>query len=209
MQINNCNPRQRILCGFAATLSFLVSFSTYAQTCPGAHTFVAQQYPVSPGGGATVDVLRVGEPAGEVSVQYFTQDITARAGVDYTPVSGTVTFGPNDVARAINIPVFTRSTGPKTFYLILQGNGTQPPITNAVVTINADCQPGPVYWHNNSNLTQYLTTTPRCFAMAPAGNGGDRITVNSSSPVATGTGTFDCGVLGWGIGLNRFGNTCQ
>jgi hypothetical protein len=43
--------------------------------------------------------------AGEVSVDYKTTDGTAKAGSDYTETSGTLTFAPGQLSRAITIPI--------------------------------------------------------------------------------------------------------
>jgi hypothetical protein len=55
---------------------------------------------------AAVTVLRTGGKTGSVSVSYATAPVTARAGVDYTPVSGTLTFAPGEVSKVVDVPVF-------------------------------------------------------------------------------------------------------
>merc|ERR1719161_1943009 len=42
---------------------------------------------------------------GTISVDYSTEDDSAKAGVRYSAVSGTLTFGPGEVSKAIKIPV--------------------------------------------------------------------------------------------------------
>ena len=45
------------------------------------------------------------EPRQDVSVDYATEDDTATAGVDDTAVSGTLTFGPTETRKTIDVPV--------------------------------------------------------------------------------------------------------
>src|SRR5207249_747709 len=54
-----------------------------------------------------------------VSVKYATADGTAKAGEDYLPVSGTVSFGPNETVKTINVPVLgdTKPEPTETFSL--------------------------------------------------------------------------------------------
>lgn len=40
-----------------------------------------------------------------VTVNYTTQDVTAKAGNDYTLTSGTVTFAPGETSRTVNVPI--------------------------------------------------------------------------------------------------------
>ena len=61
-------------------------------------------------GSATITVQRVGGSKGTVSVQYDTIDGTARAGSDYTAVSGTMVFEPGEAAKTFKIPVTADNT---------------------------------------------------------------------------------------------------
>jgi hypothetical protein len=56
----------------------------------------AQASEQSPGNVLTFSVELAAASSQTVTVAYTTQDDTAKAGVDYTPVSGTVTFNPSD-----------------------------------------------------------------------------------------------------------------
>ena len=56
-------------------------------------------------GTATIQVDRLGDTSGTSTVDYNTRDGTAIAGVDYTPVSGTLTFNPGDTYTTIIVPI--------------------------------------------------------------------------------------------------------
>lgn len=71
---------------------------------------------------AVITVERSQGETGSVSVQYSTQDGTARAGQDYTPVSGTLTWGPGDgSSRSFIIPLLddAENDGNETVRLVL------------------------------------------------------------------------------------------
>jgi len=63
---------------------------------PGAINFTATFFQIVAGKAATVTVARSGGHAGAVSVQYSTGDGSGVAGTDYTPASGTLTWGPDE-----------------------------------------------------------------------------------------------------------------
>jgi hypothetical protein len=50
-------------------------------------------------------VLRGGGGGLTYSLQFNTVDITAVAGIDYSPVNGVLSFGPNDLVKSIFVPV--------------------------------------------------------------------------------------------------------
>ena len=59
--------------------------------------------------------------AGEVSVDYATEDGTATAGSDYTAASGTLTFAPGETAKTVSVPLLDDAIdeGKETFKLKL------------------------------------------------------------------------------------------
>ncbi len=59
--------------------------------------------------------------AQEVSVDYATEDGTAKAGADYTAVSGTLTFAPGETAKTVSVPLLDDAIdeGKETFKLRL------------------------------------------------------------------------------------------
>lgn len=78
---------------------------------------------VESAGSVTVTVLRTGGAVGTVSVNYSTAGISASAGSDYTSVSGTLTFAPNESSKVIVIPIIkdTQSDPGETFSVDLTG----------------------------------------------------------------------------------------
>jgi hypothetical protein len=72
-------------------------------------------------GFVTITVLRAGGTAGAVTVDYATVDGTARAGVEYTAVSGTLSFGAGATSRQFTVPVTpnTREDGDRSFSIQL------------------------------------------------------------------------------------------
>ena len=56
-------------------------------------------------GTATVEILRTGHLGATDSVHYATSAGTATAGADYTDVSGTATFAPNEVSKTFDVPI--------------------------------------------------------------------------------------------------------
>jgi uncharacterized delta-60 repeat protein/uncharacterized repeat protein (TIGR01451 family) len=57
------------------------------------------------GGTATVTVTRTSGSADSIAVNYTTMDATARAGVDYVPVSGTLVFTNGEVSQTFSIQI--------------------------------------------------------------------------------------------------------
>jgi uncharacterized delta-60 repeat protein len=57
------------------------------------------------GGTATVTVLRTGNATGPLSVDFTTASGSAKAGVAFTPQSGTLQFGPLETRKTITIPI--------------------------------------------------------------------------------------------------------
>lgn len=58
-----------------------------------------------PGRVARITVTRQGGSTGQASVQYFTEDITAQAGLDYVSTFGTLSFGSGQVTNSFVIPL--------------------------------------------------------------------------------------------------------
>lgn len=72
----------------------------------GSLQFTDDQYEGSEfDGKAVVTVERMGGAKGEISVDYATQDSTAKKLTDYTETSGTLTFREGEIAKTITIPI--------------------------------------------------------------------------------------------------------
>jgi hypothetical protein len=96
------------LCRFFGALALMgTAFTATAQN--GLLRFSSATYSVAESGGAArITVTRTGGSAGTVTVDFTTIDSgggTAAAEVDYTPTSGTLTFGPGVTSQSFNIPV--------------------------------------------------------------------------------------------------------
>ncbi len=114
-------------------------------------TFISPAYNIGEAvaaGGAPLFVARTGGSTGEVSATVSTSNGTAAAGVDYQPVSTTVSFKDGDMAaRLVRVPlIYSEAAEPdKTFNLTLgaptgcAGLG----LSTTVVTILDDTRPMP------------------------------------------------------------------
>lgn len=101
------------------------------------------------GGFVTVTVNRSGATVGTATVNYNTTAGTAAAGgLDYTNVSGALTFSAGDTAKSFNIPIVNDGLveGNETVLLALSGiSGAIAGLTNATLTIvEDDFAPGEV-----------------------------------------------------------------
>lgn len=61
------------------------------------------------GGAATVTVTKVGPPGSTISVGYSTSNGTAISGADYTPATGTLSFGPTDTEKTFTVSALNDS----------------------------------------------------------------------------------------------------
>lgn len=97
-------------------------------------------------GPASATVMRIGPTTSTLSVNYATHDGTALAGTNYTATSGTLTFGPGEIFKSIQVPVMDDPdvTGDLLFTIALSTNsgslGAQLsyPSTNYVIIQDAD-----------------------------------------------------------------------
>jgi hypothetical protein len=76
-------------------------------------------------GAATITVTRDVGGVGGVTVGYTTSDGSAKAGVNYVAVSGTITFGVDETSRSFTIPILDdgRFNGDTTLTLLLTTPG--------------------------------------------------------------------------------------
>ena len=82
----------------------------------------------------TFNVFRTGDASATVKATYQTVALTATSSADYTPVSGTLTFYPNETMKTVKVWIKPDAVteAPETIQLVLNGTGTQPPVTNGV-----------------------------------------------------------------------------
>lgn len=106
--------------------------------------FSSPNYTVNNSSGSatlTVTLSRLINPNGVFTVDYSTSDITAQAGVDYTPTSGTLTFGPGETSRTILVALTPQPTGTPTrqFRVSLSNPSAGAELgttSSAIVTVN-------------------------------------------------------------------------
>jgi hypothetical protein len=95
-------------------------------------------------GAAHVQIVRTGSDESPASVDFATSDGTARAGSDYTPVSGTVLFGVGERLKTVDIPLVNDNVieDDETVNLDLRNpvGGRLGSITHAALTILDDDQ---------------------------------------------------------------------
>ncbi len=103
--------------------------------------FSSATYSVNEGAGTgLITVRRTGASTNEVAVDYATSDGTAQAGLDYTNVTGTLTFAAGVVEMSIAVPIIDDALveNDETFLVDLSnptGGAVLGSITEAVVTI--------------------------------------------------------------------------
>ena len=97
----------------AATLTILETSTAF-----GTLSFSAPSYVVSElGTNAYLDVLRANGVTGKVTVDYFTRDGSALAGLKYVATNGALIFAENDTLKTIIVPIIndTNVTGNEVF----------------------------------------------------------------------------------------------
>ena len=108
---------------------------------PGRLSFSATNYTFnSTGTNAYLTVVRTNGSVGSVSVNYATVSGTAQPGLNYNPVSGSLTFGDGETVKTILVPLVTNNLvqPPVNFSVVLSaptGGATLVNPTNATVTI--------------------------------------------------------------------------
>lgn len=133
-----------------ATVTY-TTVTTFATGSPldviNAGTFSVQEtnYVANESGGAlVVTVERLRGLVGDVTVDYASSDVNATAGVDYTGVSGTLTFLEGQRTATFTVPVLDDALveGPETFTLTLSnptgGTSVNPALSKATVRIVDD-----------------------------------------------------------------------
>ena len=102
---------------------------------------------VNENAGAVSFTVTRNSPVGTATVHYATADGTAKAGVNYTTTSGTLTFNPGETTKTITVPVLDDGvvTGPLKFTLALSNPVNLvlgAPTTATVTELNTDTTGG-------------------------------------------------------------------
>jgi glucose/arabinose dehydrogenase len=105
---------------------------------------------------------RLQNTEGTVSIDYRTIDATATAGIDYTAVSGRVTFAPGETSKTVDIPILNDTTieGNESFNLTIDnpiGNAILLAPRTATITIVDDEAPTPLFTFPNFANTADLS----------------------------------------------------
>ena len=96
------SPTNTLLTTPAAATLTIIETSTAAGTL----AFSAPSYMVSEKGtNAYINVLRTNGVTGVVTVDYFTRDGTAVAGVKYVATNGTLVFADGETSKTIVVPI--------------------------------------------------------------------------------------------------------
>lgn len=94
-------PSTRLLRGIIE-----INNTSVNQTNPGILALSQEEFSVNENGDEViVTIIRTEGSNGTVSLAYATSNTTARAGEDYTAVSGTLSFGPGETSKTIRIPI--------------------------------------------------------------------------------------------------------
>jgi uncharacterized delta-60 repeat protein len=158
-------------------------------------------------GAAVATILRGDDLDAAVSVDYVTEDISARAGEDYAAATGTVTFHPGEQRTEIRVTIFNDGIieNNETFRLALRnpspGTSLASSLFSAIVTIQSDDRGfefASATFDVNEGSTEAGITVARAGAGQPAGSVDFLATAGSAgagsdfTPVS-GTLTFAAG----------------
>jgi uncharacterized delta-60 repeat protein/uncharacterized repeat protein (TIGR01451 family) len=142
-------------------------------------------------GSVTLTVLRQNGTNGTTAVNYSTTNLTAMAGVNYTPASGTLTFGPGETIKSFNIGTLRdpRVTGDLSFIVNL--SSPTPPAQlltfSAIVTL-LDSDPGLAF--TNATFSAFKSGTNVLISVYRTNANTGIVSVN----YATSNGTAVAGV---------------
>ena len=129
------DPTNSTLLGASTTANVTIVDPTPAH--PGTFQFDAPTVSVDRTGYATVMVDRVGDTSTPASVDITTVDGSAKAGTDYVPTSGTMTFDTGQTSRSVTIQTYPRTASSgSTFGLQLSNPTASTTLGGATETVN-------------------------------------------------------------------------
>ncbi len=147
-------------------------------------SFSASRETVNPAAGSvTLTVDRTGG-LGAFSVNYSTSDGTARAGVAYQPVAGTLYFDVAQTSQSISVPLVagasTSGINPLNFTVTLSGPSRAVTLGTSAMTVtisnatSLNPEPAPVvvddfFGNGTSNIGVFRPSTAQWFLMPPSG----------------------------------------
>jgi hypothetical protein len=109
---------------------------------PGRPVFVSSTFNAS-GASVTITVNRIGGSSGALSANYSTISDTAVAGVDFTAVTGTLTWADGDIApKTFNVPLLTTFT---------PGDGKTFKVSLGQTGLGSSAAANPAVWYDFNN----------------------------------------------------------
>lgn len=156
---------------------------------PGRLSFTATNFTTMENAGtATISVRRRGGNLGVVSADYYLEDITAYANVNYTPVTGHLEWQSGESGeKSFNVPLIDNTIveSNKTVRLILTNLVTALPgtVTNALMTIVDDDAFGKIQLSQGTAQVQENEGTLTLFVNRVGGVAGDVSVKVTTSPI--------------------------
>jgi Calx-beta domain len=153
-------------------------------------TLTVTAAPVTEGAGAEVFAVSLSTPSGfPVSARYATADGSAKAGSDYTPESGTVTFPPGATTETVSVPLVNDSVheGDESFALVLtapQDATVGPAGPPAVVHDDDSTTQGGSTGSTAPTLVPSLDRTPPHITVPPGEQSGNAVVFTVSCPAS-------------------------
>jgi len=147
---------------------------------------------------ATVTVSKVGPPGSTVAVAYSTSDGTAISGTDYTPASGTLTFGPTETEKTFTVSALNDSLDENDETVILKlssVNGSMPFGEPAIAVVRiVDDDPPPTVQINDVIVEEGdSASTIAVFTIKLSAPSGKTVNVTAATQAGTATPGLDFG----------------
>jgi Calx-beta domain len=206
LTLSNASPNTAAVLGAPSTATLTIA----DDDPPGDLEFNSLRYDAAESDGqADVTVRRVGGTNGTVTVDYATSDGTASGDSDYTPTSGTLSFGPGETEKTFSIPVTWdgRGEGPETINLSLTnptGGADLAQNTAAIVRIADDGASGALQLTSSSYSVGEAAGLATVTVTRGGGSLGGPVTVdyttNDATAIAGSDYTATSGTLTFGPG---------
>lgn len=153
---------------------------------------------VENGSPATVTVSKIGPPGSIVTVAYSTSDGTAISGADYTPASGTLTFGPTETEKTFSVSALNDSLDENDETVILKlssVNGIVPFGEPAIAVVRiVDDDPPPTVQINDAIVEEGDSgSTIAVFTISLSAASGKTVNVTIATQAGTATPGVDFG----------------
>lgn len=146
---------------------------------------------------ANITVVRKGGSTGNLTVDFATADLTAIAGQDYTPTSGTLNFASGETSKNIQVPILEdNDTEPDEFFTVALRNASNVESLSVPTTVFVTLQDRStapfVSVENRFILEGNAGSTTETFTVSLSAQTGRTITVNYATTNNTATGGTSC-----------------